>query len=218
MVLGRVSALTGNRFAAYLKRGNEAAAAGILEWRHRQGVDLRVEALRDARWETIGYVTSTGAVAMREVALPLPEDWPAQKTLRVRVSGGTGFWRVDSVGISPLIDERPQLRTLDPLIALGMDGTDLSAILASADGRYNTLSEWGDWMEARFSLPAARTGTIRSVFLSTNGYYNPHPPARPQRSLRTLQHIGEDDAGLARFSTSFYREFTSWTRALAAAR
>ncbi len=200
--------MMGDRFASYIKQGNEAPAKEIMEWRQREGVDLRVEALNGSRWETLGYVPATGAVAMRDVAVSFPEDWPAQETVQVRVSGGTGFWRVDSFALSTLLDEQPRVERVTPQQAVAMDGTDQLAILAAVDGRYNELANYGDWLEARFILPSLPEGAARSVFLATNGYYNSHPPVHPDRSLMTLKRIRDEEGGLVSYGLSFYRDIT----------
>jgi hypothetical protein len=146
---------------------------------------------------------------MRDVAIAFPQDWPVDEPLRVRVSGGNGFWRVDSLAVSALLEARPPLRRVLPRSAIGIDGGDQTAVLAAADGRYNTLSRDGDWLEARFDLPPVPPGARRAVFLFTNGYYNPHPPSRPDRSLRTLKRIRDEEGALVRYGHEYYSTFAS---------
>lgn len=218
VVFARFFAMMGSRFAGIVKNANEEGGPEIRKWRRREGVDLRVEALRAGRWETVDYVPATGAVAMRDVAILFPKDWPVNLPVEVRLSGGTGFWRVDAVALSTLRDEWPRVRLLAPERAIGMDGSDQLAILATADHRYNELAEYGDWLETSFSLPAVPPGVTRSVFLATNGYYNPHPPVRPEPSLRKLKRIRDEEGALARYSVDFFRDVGSRSAARAAAR
>lgn len=206
VVFARFFAMMGSRFDRIVKNANEEGGPEIRKWRRREGVDLRVEALRGGRWETVDYVQATGAVAMRDVAIPFPKDWPEDMPVKVRLSGGTGFWRVDAIALSTLIDERPRVRCLVPERAIGMDGSDQLAILAAADHRYNELAEYGDWLETSFSLPAVPPGVTRSVFLNTNGYYNPHTPARPEPSLRKLKQIRDEEGALALYGVDFFRD------------
>jgi hypothetical protein len=206
VVFARFFTMMGSRFDRIVKNANEKGGPEIRKWRRREGVDLRVEALRRGRWETVDYVQATGAVAMRDVAIPFPEDWPEDMPVKVRLSGGTGFWRVDAIALSSLMNERPQVRLLAPEHAVGMDGSDQLAILAAADHRYHELAEYGDWLETSFSLPAVPPGLNRSVFLDVNGYYNPHPPARPEPALRKLRQIRDEEGALAHYGVDFFRD------------
>ena len=70
-----------------------------LAWREREGVDLRVEVERGKGWERVAVVPTVGPASRRRFAVPMG---PATgDEVRVRLSGGVGFWQADRVALVP---------------------------------------------------------------------------------------------------------------------
>ncbi len=205
VVLGRYFALMGDRFDEFMKKGNEGDPKAILAWRDREGVDLRVEVERAGRFETVAIVPATGAVELRHMAILLPSGL-GPGPVKVRLSGATGFWRVDHLALSQALDGEPIIHQIKPTRAVDGERNDQLTLLAAKDGRFHALPHIGDRVDISFTLPALEGGRSRTCFLRTFGYYNPLPPAYPNKSLVKLKTIRDEPGALARFGLDFYQQ------------
>jgi hypothetical protein len=207
LVFGRFFALFGDSLGAFLARGDDpASAAGTLAWRQREGVDLSVEVFQAGRWERVTVVSPLGPVALRRVAVPLPPVDP-REPVRVRLTGGLGFWRFDEIALSELRTADPPVVRLAPDKARQDDGTDVRSLLAATDGRYQVLPQPGDRVDLHFQFPEPVPGLVRDAFLLTSGYYLVHPSPDSDKSIATLRTLGEQPNGLSRFSLDLYRKY-----------
>jgi len=207
LVFGRFFALFGDSLDAYLAaRDDPASAAGALAWRQREGVDLSVEVSRGDRWERIGVVSPIGPVAARRVAVPLPAV-DASGPLRVRLTGGLGFWRFDQVALSELRSPEPGVIHLAAVKARQDDGEDVRSLLAATDGRYQVLAKPGERVELAFNLPETAPGIVRDAFLFTRGYYLVYPSPDSTQSTATLRTLRDEPHSLSRFSLDLYRRY-----------
>lgn len=202
----RVFSMMGRSFDRLIASGNESTKPGdIHQWRERQGVDLRVELLGE-RPTTLPGISAPGMAMLRHVAVPLPRA-ALHNDIRVRLSGGLGFWRIGSIRLVKVVNAAPQVTRLAPTRATSStDGSDLRDVLRTSDGRYSRLVGIGENFRLSFTPPPLDAGRVRTAFLSTRGYYNPHRPAAGRPSLLTLKHIRDEEGGLVRYASAFYRE------------
>ncbi len=217
LVFGRFFALFGDDLEAYLDETDQPAErAPSLAWREREGVDLRVEVERAGRWERVAVVPTAGPASLRRLAVPLgPAAGPR---LRVRLTGGLGFWQVDRVALAPLEPGHPAMIRAAPSRAVARDGTDVRGLLAAADGEYQVLADRGERVELRFDLPPVPPGLERDGFLRTSGYYRVHRPPAAERSVGTLLRLRDEPGSLSRFSLDLYRGYLGISGPVAAAR
>jgi hypothetical protein len=205
LAFGRFFAAMDDRLPRYLAVGNDpASGARIRRWREREGVDLAVDVWREGAWRRVTVVPTVGPVAMRRIAIPLSA---AAGRLRVRLSGGLGFWRLDQVALSPELPSRHAVRVLPPRVARGPGGVDQREAVRAADGVYDALAELGDSLDLDFDLPPRPPGTRRFAFLSTNGYYNVHPPLQRQWLPGTLRAVRDRPGSLARLALDLARAY-----------
>jgi len=213
VVFSRFYALAGDRLGELQEWGADPKKAGeIRDWRVREGVDLLVEAWRGGKWVKVAVVPTPGPASMRTLAVLLPpfEDGTPP---RLRVSGGVGFWTIDRMGLSTLVEDAPALQRLAPTSA--QDGAgDARAALAATDGRYHVLPDAGAVLPLTFTLPPLATGAVRDAFLDTSGYYLLHTPPQATPSVVTLGRLWNEEGALGRFSLDLYRGYRT---ALAAA-
>lgn len=209
MVMNRFLALLGDRFESGLERaGRDAAGPRLRSWLAREGVDLKVEVRTADGWREVGGVRPVGPLALRHVAVPLPTDTATgDGALTVRVTGGSGFWRVDRVALS-MADETP-VRSLrvPPLAVTDRDGRDQLVTVATDDGACQALARIGDALALTFAPPPVAPGLVRGAFFESNGYYVAHQPLQSARSLGTFRTIVDEPGALARFSLDLYRGY-----------
>ena len=216
LAFGRFFAAMGDRLPRYLATGNDPARGHrIRRWREREGVDLAVDVWREGTWQRVAVVPTVGPVAMRHVAVPLPAG---AGDLRVRLSGGLGFWRFDRVALSAALPARHGVVTLAPRAAHGATSPDQRTVLAAADGVYDALENLVDTLEMHFDLPPRPPGTRRFAFLSTNGYYNVHLPLQRQWLPGTLRAVRDRPGSLARLALELARAYAAPIPAARAAR
>jgi hypothetical protein len=210
-LMGRFFALMDTHLESYLARGNEPAAGPRIQaWREREGLDLRVEAEIGGRFVPVAVVPTVGPMALRRVAVPLPPALGAGP-VRVRVSGGVGFWRVDQAALS---DERPltaAVQRLTPSLAVDPTGRDQRPALRATDGQSHVLADRGERLDLRFALPPLAPGRVRSGFLFTHGYYNVHRPPQGDWSPLVLRDIRDRPGALAEFGLGLYQAYSRLT-------
>lgn len=214
-VVQRFFGLMGDDFDTYLARGNAPAAGPLVRnWIEREGVSLEVEWKNGDRWDRVGLVPPVGPMAFRSVAVPLPEAAAARGVdeIELRVTGGSGFWRIDSMELSTVLDEPIDVKRTPAVSALDRLGVDSKDALARVDGDYQVLDGAGDWLRVEFDAAPASIGRERTLFLFTNGYYNLHPPQQGEAASSEVVTIMNVEGSLARFGMDLYR--TSYEAAL----
>jgi hypothetical protein len=169
-------------------------------------VDLSVELFRAGRWERVSVISPLGPFAMRRVAVPLPTVDP-QEPVRVRLTGGLGFWRFDEIALSELRTAEPRMVRVAPDTAREDDGTDVRSLLAASDGRYQVLARPGEKVDLTFQFPDPAPGLIRDAFLFTNGYYLVQRSPDSAKSITTLRTLRDEPQSLSRFSVDLYRKY-----------
>jgi hypothetical protein len=188
--------------------GNDPTAADrITRWKQREGIDLTVEIDRGNGWQPIATIPTVGPAALREIAVPLPQVDAGRTSLKVRVRGGLGFWRIDRLAMSTRLDSPVQIHRLRPAAARGTGGRDESKTVAAVDRQYQVLELMNERLDLAFDLPPLPSRHARSVFLSTNGYYNVHPPVQSLWSPGTLKTIRDEPGSFSRFSRDLAREY-----------
>lgn len=207
VVLGRMFAAFGDGLEAHLTRQDlSSAAAAQHAWREREGINLSVEVFREGGWQRVGRVPTPGPAAVRRVAVALPPG-PAGEPVRVRLSAGTGFWRIGTLNLSELREAQPAVVRVPPSRATQPDGTDARALVATTDGNHQALPTRGDHLALEFALPELPAGRARTAFLFASGYYRVHAPPQASRSVGTLRRLRDEPGSMVRFGFDLYREY-----------
>lgn len=142
---------------------------------------------------------------MRHFAVPLPAaDGPV---VRVRLSGGVGFWMVDKVAIAAINSRDVRSLRFGPVRALQADGSDARELLAVTDGTYQVLPQRGTQVRLDFELPPLAPWLVRDAFLHTSGYYRVHTPPQANLSAQTLYRLRDEPGSLSRFSLDLFRRY-----------
>jgi len=205
VVFGRMAALAGDRLADVQREGDDPGnAPARWAWREREGVDLRVEVRRGDAWVKVATVPTPGPVSLRRLAVPLPTG-PGE--LVVRISGGTGFWRVDRAALSSLLPDAPRVTRLAPVAATSDDGTDARPLLAATDARPHVLAERSARLEMRFDVPAPVQGVEQDAFLFTHGWYHVHRPPQARLDVWRGRALRDDEGALATFGLELWHDY-----------
>jgi hypothetical protein len=207
LVFGRYLASLGGRLNQFAARWSEPSARDrLLDWRQREGIDLKVEVRRNGYWRQIAVVPTVGPIALRRVAVPL-EPLDTSDEVDVRLSGGLGFWRIDALSLSHQRPSPMQVHRLAPALVEGTKGCGAPSSILRTDGEYNVLRRIGDHVDLSFEMPPLAPGRVRTAFLSSNGYYVGDPPIQRQWAPTTVQIMREEPGALSRFSLDLAREY-----------
>jgi hypothetical protein len=205
VVFGRFFALLGDRLTAYQDDTDRPeSAAASLAWREREGVDLLVEVEREGAWRRVTVVPTVGPASRRHFAVPLGALPPGE--VRIRLSGGVGFWRFDRVALAPVVPG-PLASSRHAPTSASPARAEVRSQLARADGDYQVLEDRGDRIKLSFDLPAPAAGLERDAFLHTSGYYRVNRPPQASLSVGTLLQLRDEPGSLSRFSIDLYRGY-----------
>ena len=146
------------------------------------------------------YLRDLPSLDRRDQAVPLGRGGAEGERLRVRIDGPPGLWSIDravvvSEGAGGFEQER-----LAPTRATREDGTDVTELLSSADGRRHSLRPLMDAVTLRFLAPPRRPGRLRSVLVEATGYYNVVAPAEGERQRLAFRRLVENPGAVARFA------------------
>ena len=181
--------MLGSTFGPAMNAANKAESKGIEAWRAREGVDLRVEVLRDGTWKDAAVVQTPGMAALRTMIVPIG-DVEQTDELQVRLTAGFGFWRIGSIKLASIVDDHPKTTVISAT----------SDPIGEKDGRYHVLSDYGQSVDLTFELPE-RHGT---AFLATSGWYNPLPPKRKLPQVAALNELRTTPGGLVQLGHDLY--------------
>jgi hypothetical protein len=126
--------------------------------------------------------------------------------VRIRLSGGVGFWRFDRVALAPVVPG-PLASSRHAPTSASPARAEVRSQLARADGDYQVLEDRGDRIKLSFDLPAPAAGLERDEFLHTSGYYRVNRPPQASLSVGTLLQLRDEPGSLSRFSIDLYRGY-----------
>ncbi len=207
VVFGRFFAAMGQDLKKFISTGNDATSATrIGNWLTREGVNLTAEVDDGTGFRVVAVIPPTGPAALRRIAIPVQVAAGGSR-LRVRLSGGVGFWRFDGVGIAPIRSEALSITMVAASYAVSSrEGVALAAV-AKSDGVYNALETLDESLDLTFTPPPLATGRQRSMFLSTTGYYNVHPPVSSRRQIGLLRRVSDRPGALSQLGLDLVRDY-----------
>ena len=135
---------------------------------YQKHMGLRIETLRNGRFEEVGRVREVGPVAWDHVAVAIPTA--GADTLRVRLRFIADAWRIDRLALGTA-GRRAEPRAIAPSRVRGgdLDASELLRLVAGPDEAY-AVTHPGDrfWIEFE---PGRATDEARTYFIAAQGYY-----------------------------------------------
>jgi hypothetical protein len=178
-----------------------SALDALRRWNVREELYvLKLEVLGPNGWQVRGLLPGGGPFIAEERVVPLDLRGIEGDTLRVRLRPPLGFWALNSFGVSYAQGSQFSVDTVGPAQAVTSDGRDVLPALRAADGEYYAMPTTGDHGYVTFRAPPPRTGSERTVFLHTRGYYQLHLAERGMPDVATLSRITEEPDAAARLA------------------
>ena len=201
----------GSGLQKFVSAGNDApSGTKITDWLTREGVNLTVEVNDGSGFRRAAVLPPTGPARLRRIAVPVNVSAEA-RTLQVRLRGGVGFWRFDSVRLASVMEGDSEAKAMVTRVPAktavsSREGDSLSAI-QGVDRVHNALETLDETLALTFTPPAPLPGMKRSAFLSTTGYYNVHPPLENQRRTGVLLRIRDRPGSLSQLGLDLVRDY-----------
>lgn len=153
---------------------DEGSRRKLHEWNEREELFyLGVEVEENGRWVRQGRLIGGGPVMAESRTIPLDLSRVTGDQVRIRLHPPIGFWMFNAFRLAEgEVPVRPTV--VAPVRAVDAAGKDVRASLADEDGKYLTFATNDDLGFVDFRCPTQGTGTERSVFARTRGWYEIH--------------------------------------------
>jgi len=177
----------------------------LTAWEEREELyRLKVYVEEPTGWEVRGILPGTSAIISKDRILPLDVSHVQGDQLRIRIYPTAGFWALNSFAVDYTPDLPVRVEKLKPATALDSHGKNVLPDLAAVDGRYLAMPNIGDTADMTFLAPPKGTGTHRTVFLHSRGYYKIHISGTVKPDKKTLEAVEKVPGGAARFAAAQY--------------
>jgi hypothetical protein len=187
---------------------SESARKSLTAWEEREELyRLKVYVEEPTGWHVRGILPGIGAFNSRDRILPLDVSHVQGDRLRIRIHPPAGFWALNSFAVDYTPDRPVSVEKLKPATAQDLNGINVLPDLAAVDGRYLAMPNIGDTADITFLTPPARTGSDRTVFLHTRGYYNLHVSGTGEPDKATLKAFEKVPGSAARFAATQYGQW-----------
>jgi hypothetical protein len=175
-------------------------------WNHREEVySLQVRVWANGNWVERGEILGGGPFLVEDRVVPLNLEGVVGDSLCILLTPPTGFWQMNSFAMdySPEIPIRVQ--EIAPDSALGHQGDDIRAILASSDGIYYSAPDVGQTAELSFIVPSSNEYSARTVFIKASGYYDIHHSAVSAKQDSIINRINYEPGYFTRYAMEKYQ-------------
>lgn len=175
---------------------SRTAAAALHQWNLREELyALKVAVEEPAGWEVRGVIPGGGPLLAADRVVPLDLSHVRGDSVHLRIRPPYGFWALNSFAMAFRTAGEVHVTTVEPATARTSDGRDVLADLRSADARYYSMPNTGDYGFVTFVAPPVRPGATRTVFVHARGYYRMHlVPTTPPDSATLAQFFSTPDA------------------------
>jgi hypothetical protein len=182
---------------------NRAAPTEEIEaWMTNQHLPLSISVKTDGGWEKVADLPTVGPIAARDLVVPVDLRKHTGEEVRLRVESGFLFWELDYAAMDFSEDRPLALQVLKPSEVM-VDGMDKRLELIADDGSYLHQPPQSAPVTLHFPAIKTRPGEAQSVFLKSNGYYEPVRDFTGFPDVLTLWNFDEE----GRFSDFSKKQF-----------
>jgi len=168
----KICRLLGEKYGEWTERQSAKSREELVSAALKQGGPLAVYMKTGKGWEYVDFVNVVGALAARDVLVPLDLSALSSDTVSIRLKCGFMFWDLDYAGMDFTKDEPLKLTVLKPVSALDSTGLDHKAELMADDASYLQHYNTKDYVVIRFDTMHTQSEMVQTVFLHSKGYYS----------------------------------------------
>jgi RNA polymerase sigma factor (sigma-70 family) len=215
-VLQDVLALHGRDLGLfYAKLERDPAARAAFERAREREVLPTVRVWDGREWRVAGWLRDLPSLVQRDEAVPLDLRSVPGDVLRLRIDGPPGLWSIDRAAAAFDVGEPFDETRVTVGRASLEDGTEVTDVLAQADGRRHSLRPHMDTVTLAYPAPARRAGRQRTVLVEVTGHYNVMVPADGDPQPEAFRRLVEEPGGFGRFVLDRLRSGSPAVAALA---
>ncbi|MCW3104796.1 MAG: hypothetical protein JWO09_3236 [Bacteroidetes bacterium] len=168
----RICRLLGEKYGEWTKSQSAKSREELVSAALKQGGPLAVYMKTGTGWEYVDFVNVVGALAARDVLVPLDLSKISSDTVSIRLKCAFMFWDLDYAGMDFTKDEPVKLTVLKPSYALDSMGVDHKAELMADDASYLQHYNTKDYVVIKFDTMQTQKEMVQTVFLHSKGYYS----------------------------------------------
>ncbi len=128
-------------------------------------------------------------------------------TVAIRLNPPMGFWALDYVGMNYDKDEIADMTEIPLVSAEDENGKMIGSKMDDQDEDYWVMPTSHNWFDVSFEAPRLNTGTERSIFLSSTGYYNLHFAKDQADQTDLIQKMLTTPGAVLEYSISEYQKW-----------
>jgi hypothetical protein len=165
---------------------------------------LKLNVWENGAWTQRALINGGGPLITEDRVINVDVSHVEGDTVRIQLNPPIGYWKIDYLGV--IDQEVPLAAPVEVAASFAEDhrGRDLTPMLAAVDNAYYVMPEVGDWAKLEFSVPPQASGTERSVYLKTTGYYELHlKKDRPQQT-ELMTELGLHPGRIVDYSLAQY--------------
>lgn len=164
-------------------------------------------------WKARGMIYGGAPVVAKDKAYVLDVGDVPGEVLKIKLRPPVNFWMVNSLAVDYGEDSPVQVAELAAEKAVNPLGRDVREDLAATDRSYLASPNRGERTELVFSVPPAKQGLERTVFVKASGYYKIHIDAQGEPQTELIGCVLGEPGFAARYS---FREYLKWEASLRA--
>lgn len=158
-------------------------------------------------WKKEAVIQGQGPLISEERVYPVDVSNAAGDSLVLRFNPPKGFWTFDYIGVSYEDPTAMSVTRVDAHTAQDEAGTSILDSVDGIDRKCYVMAEVGDQASVTFRVPQQAGGTVRSIYLETNGYYELHLSKDLPDQLARLYFIGTHPGQIVKTAME---EFRAW--------
>ncbi|MGH7582230.1 MAG: hypothetical protein ACREL5_03280 [Gemmatimonadales bacterium] len=184
----------------YAPATSATASAPMARAQHEDGF-LAVSVWDGRTWRPGGEIWEAGPEVAKRQVLPIDVAGIPGDSIRIRLESAPSFWRIDYLGLGPVIDAPIVARDLPTISATSLRTPDALERLQRMDGRYLDM-ERGDTVAiaVRDTAAAPSPGVTRSYLARTSGWYRVHGRDDAAPDIAALTALGQGPHAPARLA------------------
>lgn len=191
-IFNEFSGMFGSNYPLWVAKNDKADQQKLEKWQLSQSLPLMVYMQTGKGWEFVDYFPFTGNTAGRDLIMNIPMPTNAG-SVKIKIESAYMFWELDYAAMDFTTDEPVNIAYIDPTVATNNHNETKINALAAKDEVYAFLKE-DEYLAIEFKNTPETPGKVRSVFLSTTGYYHNTKKYSGKTQTASLYHFKKKGA------------------------
>jgi hypothetical protein len=135
-VYNQFANLFGSKYVNWQYHQNTKPKEPMIQWKLSQGIVLSIYLKQDDEWIFVDYLHEPGAMATRDIILPLDISDVDSEEIHIKLEAGFLFWEIDSVGMDFTEDMSTDKYICYLVSAETQDDMNVASLLRENDLQY----------------------------------------------------------------------------------